>query len=145
MSSDSFLIFLAIVCGMLVFGLLPITLYFQHERRKRDMEHAERMKALELGRTLPDEAEGESWSASKIAGAIGAGVPIGVFGCAWLASEKLGYHETIWIGAAMVGTAAVICGSCLLYALITKDAFSTPSDSKPEIEEDAFDVVSARG
>jgi hypothetical protein len=145
MSSDSFLVFLAMVTGMLVFGLLPITLYFQQERRKRDMEHTERMKALELGRTLPNEAEGESWSVSKIAGSIGAGVPIGVFGCAWLASENLGYHEAIWVGAAMVGTAAVICGTILLHSLNVKGATSTLADSKPPIEEDAFDVVSARG
>ena len=32
---------------------LPIVLYLQHERRKREMEHTERMKALELGRTFP--------------------------------------------------------------------------------------------
>jgi hypothetical protein len=147
MGSDSFLIFLAIVCGMLVFGLLPITLYFQHERRKRDMEHTERMKALEMGRALPGETGEDGWWSppSKIAGSIAAGVPIGVFGCAWLASERVGYHEAIWIGAAMVGTAAVICGSCLVYALKVKDATATPSNFKPTIEEDAFDVVSARG
>jgi anaerobic C4-dicarboxylate transporter len=146
MGSDSFLNFLGLVLCIGVLGALPIALYFQQERRKREMKHTERMKALELGRTISVETEDSSWSTlSKIAGTIGAGVPIGVFGFAWLASEKVGHHEVIWIGATMVGTAAVICGSCLVYSLNARPTTDPLIGSKPPIEEDAFDVVSGRG
>jgi hypothetical protein len=146
MGSDSILVFMAVVLGIGILGGLPIALYYQHERRKREMEHSERMKALELGRTIPGEAgSGDRSLPSKIAGWIGAGVPIGVFGCAWLASEKFGYHEEVWLAAALVGITAVICGSILVILLNAKPAAAPPVDSKPRIEEDAFDVVSGRG
>ena len=46
--------FIAVVGGLL-FGAIPIAFHFRHERRKRELEHIERMKALELGRTLPQD------------------------------------------------------------------------------------------
>ena len=33
--------------------LVPVILGLRHARLERELEHAERMKALELGRTLP--------------------------------------------------------------------------------------------
>lgn len=132
------------VIGGLLFGAIPITFHFRHERRKRELEHLERMRALELGRRLPQD---EPWlSPAKIGALIGVVVPIGAFVPAWLTTQLAGYHETIWIAAAMVGLAAVICGSILVASSLKKEA--TPSESafpKPYVEEDAYDVVSSRG
>ena len=38
--------------------LVPVVLGIRHARLERELEHAERMKALELGRTLPED---EPW------------------------------------------------------------------------------------
>jgi hypothetical protein len=45
----------------------------------------------------------------------------------------------------MVGITAVICGSILAVSLNARSAPALLADSKPQIEEDAFDVVSGRG
>jgi len=139
--------------GALCFGLVPMGLHFKVAQRKREMEHLERMKALELGRPFPAQERNLTRSmACRIAFSIGAGVPVGVFGCAWLASETVGYHEPIWIAAGMVGLGGVICGTILagtMFTATTATSTSQSSDSftdgKPLIEEDAYDVVSARG
>jgi len=137
--------------GALCLVLLPIGLYFGVEKRRQ--QHSERMKALELGRPFPaPETDLMRCMAGRIAFSIGAGVPIGVFGCAWLASLAVGYHDAIWIAATMVGVASVICGTALAAKMFeistaaskcqSSDSFS---DGKPVVEEDAYDVVSARG
>ena len=141
---SDFAVIALLLVGTLVLGatFIPIILGFRHARRTRELDHAERMKALEVGRPMPGEGKNEpSSNSSRIALSIGAGVPIGVFGCAWLTSTAAGYHESIWIASALVGTAGVVCGS-ILAALSIK---SEKSSAKPVVEEDAYDVVASRG
>jgi len=135
--------YIAVVGGL---SIAPIAIFVgcRHEQRKRELEHMERMRALELGRRLPQD---ESWlSPSKIGALIAIIVPVAAFVPAWLTSQFAGYHEATWIATAMVGTAAVISGSVLVASSHKQDA--TPSESlttKPYVEEDAYDVVSSRG
>jgi hypothetical protein len=131
------------VLGGLSTAPLAIVLSQKNERRKREMEHIERMKALEFGRTLPQDEPW--WSPQRIAVVIGGMVPLGVFVSAAFATSAVGYHETVWIAAAMVGIASVISGS-ILAAQSLKEQGSKPLNAdKPYVEEDAYDVVSARG
>jgi hypothetical protein len=132
------------VIGGLMFAAVPIAFHHQREKRKRELEHIERMRALELGRTLPQDVP---WlSPTKIGALMGTIVPIGVFVPAWLATQLAGYHETIWVAAAMVGLAAVIGGSTLVVSSLKHEAGSSDADvTKPYVEEDAYDVVSSRG
>jgi hypothetical protein len=127
--------------------LVPIILGFRHDRYKRELEHAERIKALELGRTL--HRDDSWWTLPRIGVAIGAGVPAAIFFCAWQASESLKDPEPAWISAGIVGTAAVISGSILLaryYLRHDDSAHDTRDlDGKSRIDADAFDVVSSRG
>jgi hypothetical protein len=135
------LAFIAVVGGLSL-SVLPIGLHYRNERRKREMEHIERIKALELGRTLPQDEPW--WSPLRIALLIGAGVPVGVFLSVCIASLAVGFHEPMWIAAGMVGTSGVICGSILAgHSFQTRKA-SSPLDAKPDVEEDAYDVVSSR-
>ena len=61
------------------------------------MEHLERMKAMELGRTLPQD---EPWlSPAKLAALIGGVVPLGVFVSVGTATTSSGYHEEMWLAA----------------------------------------------
>jgi hypothetical protein len=129
--------------------LVPIVLAFRQSRRKLELEHAERMRAIELGRPFyrQGEREDETWTeTARLAKAIGVVVPQGSLGCAFVASLILGVHQEIWIAAGMVGLAGVVCG-WLLAAQIggaNQDARQA-ADLKPRVDEDAFDVVSARG
>ena len=125
--------------------IVPTSLYYRHARHLRELEHAERMKALAVGRSLPQDKP--YWSPPRLCLAIAAGVPASVFFVAFLASESLGFHEEIWLSAGIVGLAGVVSGSLLanrhIAAREMKD--DAPWGSKPDVEADAFDVVSRRG
>jgi hypothetical protein len=127
--------------------LVPIILGFRYERYKRELEHAERIKALELGRTL--RRDDSWWTLPRISVAIGAGVPAVVFFCAWQASESLQEPEPAWIGAGIVGVVAVVSGSVLAarYYLGRDESAHVGYglDGKSQIDADAFDVASSRG
>jgi hypothetical protein len=131
------------VIGGLAIAPLSIVLHFRNEQRKREVEHIERMQALEFGRTLPQDEPW--WSPLRISLVIGGAVPLGVFLTVGSATAAVGFHDGMWIAAAMVGMASVICGTILAGSNMRAKASSSFADSKPQIEEDAYDVASARG
>ena len=137
---------------------LPIVLRFRRERRKRELDHIERMRALEVGRPYPGEkrinlaALPPSAIPYMIAVAIGALVPVAVFGCALISTLIGGFHKDTWIAAGMVGLASVISGSILAGTVFQSSQSTGESEnsrsifnSKPHVDEDAYDVVSSRG
>ncbi len=139
----------------LLFGLcvLPIVLSFRSDRRKRELDHLERMKALEMGRPIPGEEWKTGWPVPyQIAASIGAGVPSVAFVSAFLATLLTGFHDGAWIAALITGLGGVICGMILGMAALEKlgtDGEPSPQgfsgNGKPSIVEDAYDVVSSRG
>lgn len=128
--------------------LVPVTLAMKHARRERELEHTERMKALELGRTLPGD---ESWwSPSRICVAFGVVVPVGVFLCAWLAAQSDPRQApAAWFAATVVGLAGVISGAVLAARHFQQiSAAPQPGEhgvGKPVFDADTFDVVGSRG
>jgi hypothetical protein len=135
--------FIAVIGGLSI-GALAIILGIRHDRQKREMEHIERIKALELGRTLPQD---EPWlSPAKLAALIGGVVPLGVFVSVGTATTSTGFHEEMWLAASGVGVTAVIAGATVACVSgRTRKASGSPAAVKPYIEEDAYDVVSSRG
>jgi hypothetical protein len=131
------------VIGGLAISAVALVLGIRHDRRKRELEHIERMHALELGRTLPQDSPW--WSPSRIAVVIGGVVPVAVFVTVGGATRAAGFHEGMWLAAAIVGMAAVICGSILAVSKKSEQTSSPIAYSKPHIEEDAYDVVGTRG
>jgi hypothetical protein len=126
--------------------VVPVALGLKHARLLRELEHAERMKALELGRTLPQDETW--WNPSRICVAIGAGVPIAAVCTAWWTTAAVGFHEEVWILSGMVGIASVISGSALAakhFAHQARDGNITHDLTKPRFDADAYDVVSTRG
>jgi hypothetical protein len=127
--------------------LVPIILGLKQARLERELEHAERMRALELGRTLPRDEPW--WSPARVCVAIGAGVPVGSFLFAWLSSGSVGYHEEIWVSAGCVGAVSVISGSLLAARHFTLRARAESERAalvaKPAFDADAYDVVGSRG
>jgi hypothetical protein len=134
------------LCFMVV---LPILLAFRESRRKLELDHAARIKAIELGRPLPsrDTSEDEPWTmAARLATGIGVVVPLGSLACALVASLALGFHQEMWIAGGMVALGGVICGGSLAGYIFSPDKGSSERvERKPYVEEDAFDVVGARG
>jgi hypothetical protein len=127
--------------------VVPAALVFKFFKYKRECEHLERMKALEVGRTLPGDEPW--WSPSRTSVAIGAGVPVGVFGWAWLASVSSHAHEEVRVMAGMVGVASVICGSILAAKESARrhqaEAALQSAFEKSYIDADAYDVAGRRG
>jgi hypothetical protein len=138
--------FLAIVLAAVLSPAIGIPVYLglKHDRWKRQLEHEERMKALELGRSMPGD---ESWwSPARIGLMIAAGVPIGTFFCAMMATGAAGFQEGVWIPTAVVSLAAVLCGSMVAGHAHGGGAQAVDRAAyKPAVEDDAYDVVSARG
>jgi hypothetical protein len=135
--------FIAVIGGLGI-GSLAVVLGIRHDRRKRELEHIERMRALELGRTLPQD---ESWwTPLRIALLIGVGVPSVAFLTVGSASSAVGFHDGMWLAAAIVGMTGVISGSTLAGISLNRHKRSEPFDAhKPYVDQDAYDVVSARG
>jgi hypothetical protein len=121
--------------------LVPIVMGIRHARIERELEHAERMKALEQGRTLPGDEPW--WSPARVCVAIGAGVPVGTFGIAFLANDT-----NAWIAAGLVGGAGVVGGTILAYRYFTQYFQAKSREhidlAKPFVDHDAYDVVSQR-
>ena len=98
---------------------LPFVLHFRAERRKRELDHIERMRAIEVGRSYPGELKNSllafpQWAVPHLmALSIGVVVPLGVFLFAFLATLIGGFHKEVWIASGMVGLGAVICGTVL--------------------------------
>jgi hypothetical protein len=143
---------------LLSIAILPIILHYRGERRKRELDHIERMSAIEVGRSYPGELKNSLESFPKsviphlVAAGIGVVVPIGVVAFAGLVTLIGGFQKEVWITAAMVGLGGVICGTVLAgNAALHKGTTPEPegstqfATSKPEVDEDAYDVVSARG
>jgi len=127
--------------------IVPTALGIKHARFLREVEHAERMRAMELGRTL---AGDESWSPASVAVLIGAGVPIASMVIAFMAGKSFhdaGQIEAMWRTASMVGLGGVICGTVLASQHFSRrdQAVVVSRDEKPAFDPDAFDVVGRRG
>jgi hypothetical protein len=125
--------------------LVPTILALRQARLERELEHAERIRALELGRTLPRDEPW--WTPARICVAIGAGVPVSVFVLAWLASQTSRDADPIWVSAGIVGVAGILSGTFLASRHFAQVSTSMASacHAKPPIDDDAFDVVSQRG
>lgn len=133
--------------------MVTAILFLKHRRQRREMQYRERMKALEMG--LPAPGTG-AWPAAIAALGIGAGVPIGCFTVAWLATLTSHAREEAFVGATIVGVVAVVQGTRLATRLAGGSAPEPVSAPEPNIAQhvngkppvydpDAYDVVSRRG
>jgi hypothetical protein len=133
------------IVGMLIpIIIVPTALGFKHARYLRQMEHDERMKAMELGQTL---AGDQSWTPASVAMTIGAGVPISAMFIAFIAAAKQGGSDTIWMAAAMIGVAGVICGTILAAQAFARQgqAETNLPTEKPAFDPEAFEPIGHRG
>jgi hypothetical protein len=136
------LLLIPLVGGLALIFLIgmSVVLGIRSAARTKEMEHLERMRAIELGRPIANELGW--WTPARMAVGIGVGVPIGVFAIGMAAAETSGAAPFIWPSAGAVGVAAVICGTVLAARLQSQGSTaSTTSHAKPYVNPDAYDVA----
>ena len=133
-----------IVAFLIPIIIVPTALGIKHARFLREVEHAERMRAMELGL---NQAENESWTPAGLAASIGAGVPIAVMFIAFIAAPRTGSSDALWMAATLIGVAGVISGTTLAGMQLSKrnQASAALTVEKPAYDPDQFDVVGRRG
>jgi len=125
--------------------LVPTILVLKHIGRQREWEYKERMRALELGRPLPGT---DKWPAIA-AIALGAGMPVGVFLCTWMAVLTAHADDGIFVAATVVSLGGVWGGTTALKRLLASRELPAEApyqaNGKPAHDPDAYDVVGRRG
>jgi formate hydrogenlyase subunit 3/multisubunit Na+/H+ antiporter MnhD subunit len=125
----------------------------KHRQSRREWEHFERMKAMEMGLRSPG---GEVSGAAKSIAWIGAGVPIfSVFTALLTCIDGPESVDGVPLAAIAWGSASLISGGALVTSLVMAFMIGRPSkpvDSsygfghhKPVYDPDEFDVVASRG
>jgi hypothetical protein len=125
-------------------AIVPTVMGLRYAQRERELEHAERMKAFELGRRLPQDEPW--WSPARIAVAIGAVVPVGVFGLAVIAGPSREGFSPELPAALVISVTAIVSATWLAHRHAPLRVESPGyAEAKPTIDEDAYDVVGRRG
>jgi hypothetical protein len=162
-SDPQFVGLMFFIASVVVIALVAIIGGFLHSRRERLMTHAERMKALELGRDLPEDA-----CTSRLKSARGGATNQNeseesllarkCFSTAlWIA--LIGFPSTIQVGSQGVAiVVAIAAGAACMTATICGTVLASRELSnarerrdeagpnlKPMADPDAYDVVARRG
>lgn len=139
---------------MLPMVLVPTIITMAHRIKKREWQHKERLRALELGIPARD---GEQRLGSGAVTAIGAGVPAASVFAAFLVSVNVSEPSTdymailavVWGCAFLISTAALISALVLGVMILRENRSAEHANSfastKASFEPDAYDVVSSRG
>ncbi len=140
-----------VVAILMPLVLVPTLVVLKQRHGRREWEHLERMKAMELG--VPT---GHNSGVAKSIASIGAGVPaVSVFTAFLTCVEGPSSVEGVPLAAIVWSCAALISGGAFLTSLLLAVMIGRPrrpagsADEfqrfKPVYEPDAFDVVSSRG
>ncbi len=141
-------ILIPIVALMIPMVIVPTTLILKHAARKRELDHIERMRGMELGCSPPPSSMGSP--AALAASAIGVLVPLGSFAITLAAAESNAGPDEIWFAPVVVSLAALVA-SWMIYArgiasqLAWQASQQPASLAKPAFDPDAYDVVGSRG
>lgn len=148
-SSNDLVVLIPVVAILMPLILVPTVIVLRQRARRREWEFRERMKAMEMGLPVPGS---EVWAA-RVAIALGAVMPVGVFAIAWIASLTTTVDE-VWIAAAIVGVVGVIQGSRLAKQAIAgtrpngrdHDGLDlTQNHAKPKFDPDAYEAIVRHG
>jgi hypothetical protein len=132
-----FLLGLMITAFVLIKGFVPRRV----DRRRSAWKPWAPVKGIEA--SAP---QGDSWARASVCIAIGAVVPIVAFAFTWLAFQTSRVDGVIWQIPLIITLVCVVVASLLARSLFNSGRRTMIRDeSKPSIDEDAFDVVSRRG
>jgi len=135
-----------LVGAVLLLTFQPWRRFSSRSGRRREWEHAERMKAMELGHpiVIPESI----WPRALVCIAIGALVPVGVFVCAWLVNSTPhgdeGTQGTVWGVSFLVSTVAIGCGTALAFGLLGSRDRTRQADAvgkPPSYDPESFEIT----
>jgi hypothetical protein len=171
MESTQIIAVLAVGGGLFI-GLVAVVMGILHSRRLRLLTHAERMKALELGREIPDDdalarlkavcspiqgsadkAEPVSLSAlARRCFSVALWVPIASVGLSLMfGREQAAGDFVLWAAVGVIATASIICGSNLALKSATLESAADSAarngfaHKDGQHDPDAYDVAGRRG
>lgn len=122
--------------------LVPMIMGIRQASKKREFEHLERMRALEMGQPVPGES---NWPEAFACAMIGAGVPIGAFLFTFLAAVNMPrLPGEVWLAPAVVSCFALMASAGLAKTLFHPTK-AVKADVKLQMDPDAYDVVGSRG
>ena len=144
-------ILIPIVAILMPLFLVPTVMVLRQSARKREWQHRERMKAMEMGLPAPG---AEAWS-GRAAIAIGAAMPVAVFVVGWFANMTT-RNDEVWVPVALVGGAGVLGGLRLAGRNIgtmirpaSRPQFGHAAfargTAKPTFDPDAYDAIARHG
>ncbi len=133
--------------------LVPTIMTLKFRQSRKEWEHLERMKAMELGLRMPPD---QIPAATKSIAWIGAGVPIFTVCAALLACvdgptsiDGVPLAAIVWGGAVVISGGAMVTSLLVAFAVARPrkpaDSATFTSKSKPVFDPDTFDVVASRG
>jgi hypothetical protein len=140
---------------MLPMVLVPTIITLTHRFKKREWQHKERLRALELG--IPHVADAGPRLGGGTVTAIGAGVPAASVLSALAVTANVSESHpdyipvlgVVWGCAFMISMAAlisaVVLGVMILRGRKSAEVGEAYAASKVAMEPDAYDVVSSRG
>jgi hypothetical protein len=151
----------SIVSGVILVSLIAIIGGFLHSRRERLLMHAERMKALELGRELPDDpatirmkgifqaeqseepasepkSPGEPKSLASSCFSTTVTVCCTGFIFAWLGSGFQGVAIAIAAATGAIGVTGMICGTILASKSTESNPMPMVAHAKPRYDPEAI-------
>lgn len=149
MRDDELVMIIPIVAILMPLILVPTVIVLRQRGRRREWQYRERMKAMEMGLPVPGS---EVWT-SRVAIAIGAVMPVGVFAVAWFASLTTSVDE-VWIAATLVGVIGVIQGARLANRAISgthrddregQRPGLAQAQAKPQFDPDAYEAIVRHG
>ncbi|AGA27510.1 hypothetical protein [Singulisphaera acidiphila] len=134
--------------GFGLLALLVTAIWFSRSlQRQQERDHAERMKALEMGFYVPPHES--PWPRTIACVSIGGIVPLGTFVCAaWMTSLTVpeSIQATVWGLTFMVSTMAVGCATSLASRLPRSSdrVKETAATGKPPaFDPESFEAISA--
>jgi hypothetical protein len=156
---------------LMVLSLIAMFMTFAYYRRSRMLTHTERLKAMELGRELPEDAgvarlkavfagnhvddEGEPTGEDALAHRcfkVAFWVPLAAFGATQASDHfRHGVELAVWGAVAVITATSLICGTILALKSPGRSARQpapTPLNGHAkhlEQDPDAYDVASRRG
>ena len=140
----------AFVVGFFTLCTTSVVVEGRKDRRKQEIAHEQRLKAIEFGRPFPDDGKLSRFTASP-AVALGLGCAATTFPLALVADLTTHSGETPWMIAGAVSIVGMLCGTVISLFNNPKVAETSTSDGNlasdaklRPVDPDLYDVVSSR-
>lgn len=146
MNPNALALVLPIAAMMIPVVIVPTVLILRYATRRREWEHAERMKALEMGQPELGQSVAtreSAWPRAAVCIMIGAVLPIVSFALTASLLQS-GLAPELWLSPVVVSVVAVPCGCGLAAHLFRSGGSSERPSVKPAAGPEVHDFAGYR-